>query len=152
MTASTISIGLPGGEDFAADEQLRPTERLVMLLDAAVDSDGAFGRRQNDLRAALDGNGTVVLLIGPEVAAGLATQFGCWIRAKVGVDIIPWAEPRELAQGGESHAALRFFAGGLPPGAQPTARSRDGDLAAVRFRGDAAEIILAPTGLLELLT
>src|SRR5712691_1601813 len=144
MTASTISIGLAGGEDFAAAEQLRPTKSLVLLLDAAADVDGAFGRRQNDLRAALDGDGTVVLLIGPRIAAGLATQFGCWIRAKVGVDILPWAPARELEQSGEAYAAVRFFAGNLPDGAQQVARSRDGELAGARFRGGAAEIVLAP--------
>jgi hypothetical protein len=144
MTASTISIGLAGGEDFTAAEQLRPSNALVMLLDAAADVDGAFGRRQNDLRAALDGAGTVVLLIGPRIATGLATQFGCWIRAKVGVDILPWAQPRQLEQGGEAYAAVRFFAGDLPDGAQQVARSRDGELAGVRFRGGAAKIVLAP--------
>jgi hypothetical protein len=146
MTASTISFGLAGGEDFASAGQLRPAETLEILLDAAVDTDGAFGRRQNDLRAALDGNSVVVLLIGPEIAAGLATQFGCWIRAKVGVDILPWAEPRALEQGGEGHAAVRFFGGRVPDGAEPIARTRDGELAGVRFRGGAAEIVLAPVG------
>ena len=144
MTASTISIGLTGGEDFAVADQLRPSKALVLLLDTAADVDGAFGRRQNDLRAALDGDGMVVLLIGPRIAEGLATQFGCWIRAKVGVDILPWARPHELEQGGEAYAAVRFFAGDLPDGAQPVARSRDGELAGVRFRGGAAEIVLAP--------
>lgn len=144
MTASTISIGLSGGEDFAAAEQLRPNDALVLLLDAAEDVDGAFGRRQNDLRAALDGDGTVVLLIGPRIAAGLATQFGCWIRAKLGIDILPWTQPRELEQGGEAYAAVRFFAGDLPDGAQQVARSCDGELAGVRFHGGAVEIVLAP--------
>jgi len=146
MTASTISIGLAGGEDFAAAAQLRPSNALVLLLDAAADVDGAFGRRQNDLRAALDGDGTVVLLIGPRIAAGLATQFGCWIRAKVGVDILPWAQPRELDQGGKAYATVRFFAGDLPDGAEQVARSREGELAGVRFRGGAATIVLAPAG------
>ncbi len=146
MKASTISIGLAGGEDFAAAEQLRPNNALVLLLDAAADVDGAFGRRQNDLRAALDGDGTVVLLIGPRIAAGLATQFGCWIRAKIGLDILPWPEPRELDSDGEAYAAVRFFAGDLPDGAQAVARSSDGELAGVRFRGGAAEIVLAPAG------
>ena len=144
MTASTISIGLTGGEGFAAAEQLRPSKALVLLLDAAADIDGAFGRRQNDLRAALDGDGMVVLLIGPRIAAGLATQFGCWIRAKVGVDILPWAGPRELEEGGEAYAKVRFFAADLPEGAQQVARSRDGELAGVRFRGGAAEIVVLP--------
>ena len=144
MTASTISIGVSGGEDFAASEQLRPSNTLVLLLDAAADLDGAFGRRQNDLRAALDGNGTVVLLIGPRIATGLATQFGCWIRAKIGVDVLPWAQPQELEHGGQAYAAVRFFTGDLPDGAKQVAQSRDGELAAVRFRGGDAEIILAP--------
>jgi hypothetical protein len=139
-----IAIGIPGGEDFAVDDQLRPTDALVVLLDAATDVPGAFGRRQNDLRAALDGDGTVVLLIGRRIAAGLATQFGCWIRAKVGLDILPWPEPRELETGGEAYAAVRFFAEEPPDSAQQVARSRDGELAGVRFRGDAAEIVLAP--------
>ncbi len=144
MTASMISIGLTGGEEFAAAEQLRPGKTLVLLLDAAADVDGAFGRRQNDLRAALDGDGRIVLLVGPRIAAGLATQFGCWIRAKVGLDILPWARPEELEQGGEAYATVRFFAGDLPDDAQPVALSRGGELAGVRFRGGAAEIILAP--------
>jgi hypothetical protein len=152
MTASTISIGLAGGEDFASAERLRPTKTLVMLLDAAADSDGAFGRRQNDLRAALDGDGAVVLLIGPGIADGLATQFGCWIRAKVGVDILPWAEPHELDQGGAGHATVRFFGGRVPDGAEPIARTRDGELAGVRFRAGAAEIVLAPAELAEAVT
>jgi hypothetical protein len=139
-----IAIGVPGGEDFAADKPLRPEDTLVVLLDAANDAKGAFARRQNDLRAALDGDGVVVLLIGPGIAAGLATQFGCWIRAKVGLDILPWAEPRELETGGEAYAAVRFFAAQPPAGARDVARTRDGDLAGVRFRGDAAEIVLAP--------
>jgi len=142
MTASTISIGLAGGEDFAAAEQLRPSKSLVLLLDAATDGDGAFGRRQNDLRAALDGDATVVLLIGPRIAAGLATQFGCWIRAKIGVDVLPWAQPRELEQGGEAYATVRFFAENAQ--ARLIARSRDGELAGVAFRGGGAHIILAP--------
>jgi hypothetical protein len=144
MTASTISIGLAGGEDFAAAESFRPSDTLVVLLDAATDAPGAFGRRQNDLRAALDGDGTVVLLIGPRIATGLATQFGCWIRAKVGLDILPWLEARELESGGASYAAVRFFGDRTPDGARPLARSRDGELAGVRFRGDAAEIVVAP--------
>jgi len=144
MTASTIAIGLPGGEDFAAAVDLRPSKALVLLLDAAVDTDGAFGHRQNDLRAALDGDGTVVLLLGPRIAAGLATQFGCWIRAKVGVDILPWAQPGELEGGGEAHAAVRFFAGTLPRGAHEIVRSHEGELAGVRFRGGDATIVLAP--------
>jgi hypothetical protein len=139
-----IAIGIPGGKDFAVDDELRPTDALVVLLDAATDVPGAFGRRQNDLRVALDGDGTVVLLIGRRIAAGLATQFGCWIRAKVGLDILPWLEPRELETGGEAYAAVRFFAEGPPDSAQQVARSRDGELAGVRFRGDAAEIVLAP--------
>jgi len=144
MTASTISIGLTGGEDFAAPGQLRPSKALVLLLDAAADLDGAFGRRQNDVRAALDGDRTVVVLIGPRIAAGLATQFGCWLRAKVGVDILPWGRPREREQGGEAYATVRFFGGDLPDGAQSVTRSRDGELAGVRFRAGAAEIVLVP--------
>jgi hypothetical protein len=139
-----IAVGLPGGEDFAVDKPLRPDDALVVLLDAANDAEGAFGRRQNDLRAALDGDGMVVLLIGPRIAAGLATQFGCWIRAKVGLDILPWAKPRVLETGGEAYAAVRFFAAQPPAGAHNVARTRDGDFAGVRFRGDAAEIVLAP--------
>jgi hypothetical protein len=139
-----IAVGLPGGEDFAADRPLRPEDALVLLLDAANDAEDAFGRRQNDLRAALDGDGVVILLIGPRIAEGLATQFGCWIRAKVGLDILPWEEPRELETGGQAHAAVRFFAAQPPAGARDVARTRDGDLAGVRFRGDAAEIVLAP--------
>lgn len=145
MTASTISIGLPGGEDFASRDQLRPREELVLLLDAAADVDGAFGRRQNDLRAALDGDGRVVLLIGPRIAQGLATQFGCWIRAKVGLDILPWQEPRQLDGGGEGYATVRFF-GDDPEGAARVASSRDGELAGVRFWGGTAEIVVAPAG------
>jgi hypothetical protein len=139
-----IAIGLPGGEDFAADKPLRPDDALVVLLDAANDAEGAFGRRQNDLRAALDGDGMVVLLIGPGIAAGLATQFGCWIRAKVGLDVLPWEEARELETGGEAYAAVRFFAAQPPAGARDVARTREGELAGVRFRGDASEIVLAP--------
>ena len=144
MTASTVSIGLAGGEDFATPEPLRPDDALVLLLDAAGDTDGAFGRRQNDLRAALDGDSTVVLLMGPRIAEGLETQFGCWIRAKVGLNILAWPEPRELDQGGKAYAAVRFFAGDPPAGAQELARTRDGELAGVRFRGGAAEIVLVP--------
>ena len=144
-TTSTISIGLAGGEDFAAPEQLRPSGALVLLLDSAVDADGAFGRRQNDLRAALDGDGTVLLLIGPRIAAGLATQFGVWIRAKIGVDILPFTEPRELENGNNAYAALRFFGGSLPESAQQIARSRGGELVAVRFRGGDATIVIAPS-------
>ncbi len=116
MTAPTIAIGLEGGEDFVADEQSPPSEALVMLLDSAADGDGAFGRRQNDLRAALSADGTVVLLIGPGISTGLATQFGCWIRTKVGIDILPWSQSHELEQDSEGYAAVRFFAGGLPEG------------------------------------
>jgi hypothetical protein len=132
-----------GGEDFAAADQLRPSETLILLLDSAVDADGAFGRRQNDLRAALDADGTVVLLVGPRIAEGLATQFGCWIRAKVGLDILPWPEPRARADGGEAYAQIRFF-GSPPPSAVTIARAVSGDIAGVRYRGGDATIIVAP--------
>jgi hypothetical protein len=117
---------------------------LVVLVDSAVDADGAFGRRQNDLRSALDADGTVVLLVGPRIADGLATQFGCWIRAKVGLDILPWPEPRTLADGGEAYAEVRFF-GSPPASAETIARSEGGDVAGVRYRGGEATIIVAPT-------
>ena len=143
MAASTIAVGIEGGEDFAAEAHIRPRDALVLLLDSAVDVDGAFGRRQNDLRAALDGDGTVVLLAGPRIAEGLATQFGCWIRAKVGLDILPWDEPRALADGGEAYAEVRFF-GHPPESATTVARSESGDVAGVRYRGGAATIIVAP--------
>jgi hypothetical protein len=146
MTPSTISIGLEGGEDFAAAEQLRPSETLVLLLDASADVDGAFGRRQNDLRAALDGSGRVLLLIGPKISAGLATQFGCWIRAKVGVDIVPFPAPRRLDSGREAYASVRFFARNLPESVERIARSRDGELVGVRFRAGEATVVIAPTG------
>jgi hypothetical protein len=144
MTSSLVSIGLEGSSAFDTAGQLRPRDALVLLLDAAADVDGAFGRRQSDLRAALDGDGTLLLLIGPRIADGLATQFGCWIRAKIGVDVLPWSEARELEGGGRAYATVRFFAGELPAGAEPIARSRDGDLAGVRFRGGTATIVLAP--------
>jgi len=144
MTASTISIGLPGGKDFATPEPLRPAETLVVLLDSAADADGAFGRRQNDVRAALDGDGRFVLLVGPGADEGLATQFGCWIRAKIGLDIRPWPEPRPLVEGGNGYAAIHFFGDRVPDGAEAIARSADGELAGVRFRGGAAEIVVAP--------
>ena len=142
MAASTIAIGVDG-EDFAAEDQLRPRDALILLLDSSVDADGAFGRRQNDLRAALDGEATVVLLVGPRIAQGLATQFGCWIRAKVGLDILPWPEPRTLADGGKAYAQIRFF-GSPPAGAETIARSEDGEAAGVRYRGGNATIIVAP--------
>jgi hypothetical protein len=31
-----IAIGLPGGKDFAAEAPLRPSDALVVLLDAAA--------------------------------------------------------------------------------------------------------------------
>ena len=143
MGASTIAIGVEGGEDFTAADQLRPSEALIVLLDAAVDADGAFGRRQNDLRRALDSDATVVLLVGPRIAEGLATQFGCWIRAKVGLDILPWPEPREQADGREAYAQIRFF-GSPPPGAATISHTERGQITGVRYRGGDATIIVAP--------
>jgi hypothetical protein len=96
MGASTVAVGIEGGEEFATAADLRPSETLILLIDAAEDVPGAFGRRQNDVRAALDGDGALVLLAGPRIADGLATQFGCWIRAKVGLDILPGISPARL--------------------------------------------------------
>jgi hypothetical protein len=143
---STIAIGVAGGEEFTAERPLRPPRALVMLLDSAVDSGGAFGRRQNDLRAALDGDGTVLLLVGPRIAEGLATQFGVWIRAKIGADIVPFPEPRELENGNQAYAAVRFFAGELVESAERITRSRDGKLVGVRFRAGDATVVIAPAG------
>ena len=78
MGAATVAVGIEGGEEFATAADLRPSETLILLIDAAEDVPGAFGRRQNDVRAALDGDRTLVLLVGPRIADGLATQFGCW--------------------------------------------------------------------------
>jgi hypothetical protein len=142
-TTSTISVGVAGGEDFAAERPLRP-ETLVLLLDSAVDVEGAFGRRQNDLRAALDGDGTAVLLAGPRIAEGLATQFGVWIRAKIGADILPFPEPRGLADGKRAYAAVRFFSGRLPEGTERAVRSPEGDLVAVRYLAGRATVVIAP--------
>lgn len=143
MPASEIAVGIEGGEEFAAAGQLRPRDALIVLVDSAVDDDGAFGRRQNDVRAVLDGDATLVLLVGPMIESGLATQFGCWIRAKVGLDILPWEKPRALSDGGEAYATIRFF--GRPPDSVETiARTRDGELAGVRYRGGAATIVVAP--------
>jgi hypothetical protein len=143
---STIAIGVAGGEEFTAERPLRPRRALVMLLDSAVDSGGAFGRRQNDLRAALDGDGTVLLLIGPRIAEGLATQFGVWVRAKIGADILPYSEPRALENGNTAYAAVRFFAGSLPESAERIVRSRAGELVGLRFRAGDATVVLAPLG------
>ncbi len=143
MAASTIAIGIAGGAEFAATDELRPSDALLFSLDSAVDVAGAFGRRQNDVRAALDGEGALLLLVGPRIAEGLATQFGCWIRAKVGLDLLPWEQPRVLAEGGEAYAEVRFF-GVAPEGAKTIARSETGEVAGVCFRGGAATIIVAP--------
>jgi hypothetical protein len=143
---ATISIGLAGGEKFDAEQSLRPSRALVLLLDSAVDTEGAFGRRQNDLRAALDGSGKVLLLVGPGIAMGLATQFGVWIRAKIGADILPFQEPRELENGNHAYAAVRFFGRDLPATVERMAHSRDGELVGVRFRAGDATVVIAPLG------
>jgi hypothetical protein len=143
-TRSTISIGVAGGEDFAAPEPLRPSEALVLLLDSSVDAEGAFGRRQNDIRAALDGDGELVVLIGPRIADGLATQFGVWIRAKIGVDILPFDGPRKLADGTGAYAAVRFFAGSLPTNADRIIRSSEGELVGVRYPAGDATVLITP--------
>ena len=148
MEAATVTIGLEGGEAFAAAEDLRPTETLILLIDSAEDAAGAFGRRQNDVRAALDGDGTLVLLVGPRIADGLATQFGCWIRAKVGLDILPWDQPRVVDEGGQAHAQIRFF-GEAPEGAETIAHAVGGQVAGVRYRAAAATIIVAPLDSIE---
>lgn len=145
MTTETTSIGVAGGEDFATEQSLRPSRALVILLDSAVDAPGAFGRRQNDLRAALDGDGTVLLLIGPRIADGLATQFGVWVRAKIGADILPFQEPRVLESGNMAYAAVRFFAGSLPEGAERIVRSREGELAGLHFPAGDATVVIAPS-------
>jgi hypothetical protein len=143
MGAATIAIGIEGGEEFAAADDLRPSETLILLIDSAKDVAGAFGRRQNDVRAALDGDGALVLLAGPRIADGLATQFGCWIRAKVGLDILPWDQPRSLNEGGEAHARMRFF-GDTPESAETIAHAEGGQVAGVRYRGGGASITVAP--------
>jgi hypothetical protein len=53
MGASTVAVGIEGGEEFATAADLRPSETLILLIDAADDVPGACGRRQNDVRAAL---------------------------------------------------------------------------------------------------
>jgi hypothetical protein len=145
-TTSTIAIGIAGGEDFTAERPLRPRRALALLLDSSVDADGAFGRRQNDVRAALDGDGTLLLLVGPGIADGLATQFGVWIRAKIGADILPFPEPRELENGNRAYAAVRFFAGGIPESAERVIRTRDGELVGVRYGAGDAIVVIAPSG------
>jgi hypothetical protein len=148
MGASMVAVGIEGGEEFATAADLRPSETLILLIDAAEDLPGAFGRRQNDVRAALDGDGAVVLLVGPRIAEGLATQFGCWIRAKVGLDILPLDQPRTLAEGGQAHAEIRFF-GEAPPSAETIARTESSHVAGVRYRGGGAAIIVAPLDAVE---
>jgi hypothetical protein len=148
MGASTVAIGIEGGEEFATAVNLRPSEALILLIDAAEDVPGAFARRQNDVRAALDGDGALILLVGPRIADGLATQFGCWIRAKVGLDILPWNQPRALAESGQAHAEIRFF-GEAPESAETIARAESGHVAGVRYRGGAATIIVAPLDAVE---
>ena len=143
MGTATVTVGIEGGEEFATAAELRPSEALILLIDSAEDVPGAFGRRQNDVRAALDGDAALVLLVGPRIADGLATQFGCWIRAKVGPDILPWDQPRAIAEGGEAHAEIRFF-GEAPQSTETIARAKSGDIAGVRYRGDAATIVVAP--------
>jgi len=146
MTASVL-VGLDGGEPFDTPGPLAGCEPLVFLLDSSSDAPEAFSRRQRDVRNALDGNGEIVFLLGPRVAEGLATQFGCWIRAKIGLDIVPWAEPRDIeptmVDGGRGNAEIRFFAGDLPAGATALARGPAGELAAVRFRAGSANVIVA---------
>ena len=151
MGASTVAVGIDGGEEFSTTADLRPSETLILLIDAAEDVPGAFGRRQNDVRAALDGDGALVLLVGPRIAGGLATQFGCWIRAKVGLDILPWDQPRVAAEGGQVHAEVRFF-GEAPPSAETIARAESGDVTGVRYRGGGATIIVAPLDAIETLS
>src|ERR1044072_3509074 len=107
MGASTVAVGIEGGEEFGTAADLRPSETLILLIDAAEDVPGAFGRRQNDVRAALDADRALVLLVGPCIADGLATQFGCWIRAKVGLDILPWDQPRSVNEGEIGRASCR---------------------------------------------
>jgi hypothetical protein len=145
---ATVAIGIEGGKEFAAAEDLRPSETLLLLIDSAEDVAGAFGRRQNDVRAALDGDGALVLLVGSGIADGLATQFGCWIRAKVGLDILPWDQPRVVAEGGQAHAEIRFF-GKAPATAEAIAHADSGQVAGVRYRGGSATIIVAPLDTLK---
>jgi hypothetical protein len=145
--SSLVLVGCDGGEPFDAPGQLPDGAQLVFLLDASTDAPGAFGRRQRDVRNALDGGGTIVFLLGPRIREGLATQFGCWIRAKIGLDILPWThvgdvKPAAVAGGG--NATIRFFSGDLPSGATPLARGPAEELAAVRFRAGSAEVIVAP--------
>jgi hypothetical protein len=146
--SSLVLVGCDGGEPFDAPGQLPDEGQLVFLLDASTDAPGAFARRQHDVRNALDRNGTIIFLLGSRIAGGLATQFGCWIRAKIGLDIVPWTEPREiepaLVAGGRGNAAIRFFSGDLPSGATPLARGPSDELTAVRFRAGPAEVIVAP--------
>jgi len=140
---STILVGVPGGEPFAARGVLPCADVLAVLVDSSVDVSGAFARRQHDLREALARDGTVVLLIGPRIAEGLGTQFGCWVRAKIGLDILPWLDGRPLADGRVGYAALRFF-GDPPRGAIELARSRECLLAGVRFPGNRSDIVVYP--------
>jgi hypothetical protein len=117
MTALVL-VGLEGGEPFDAPGPLAEDGQLVFLVDASSDVPGAFARRQKDVRTALDRNGKIIFLLGPKVAEGLATQFGCWIRAKIGLDIVPWTEARDIEPAivadGHGNAAIRFFSGDLP--------------------------------------
>lgn len=140
---STIVVGAPGGEPFAARGALPPADVLAVLVDSSVDTHGAFRRRQHDVREALERDGTVVLLVGPRIAEGLGTQFGCWVRAKIGLDIMPWFDGRPMVDGRVGYAALRFF-GDPPRGATELARSRECLLAGVRFPGDCSDIIVYP--------
>lgn len=148
MGAATVAIGIDSGEEFAATEDFRPSETLILLIDSAEDVPGSFGRRQDDVRAALDGDKALVLVVGPRIADGLATQFGCWIRAKVGLDILPWDQPRALTGGGQAYAEIRFF-GQAPESAETIANSEHGQVAGVRYRGGGATIIVAPMDALE---
>jgi hypothetical protein len=143
-----VFVGLDGGEPFDALGPLAEDGQLVFLVDASSDVPGAFARRQKDVRTALDRNGKIIFLLGPKVAEGLATQFGCWIRAKIGLDIVPWTEARDIepaiVAGGHGDAAIRFFSGDLPTGATPLAYGPSHELAAVRFRSGSAEVIVTP--------
>ncbi len=145
--SSLVLVGCDGGEPFDTPGQLPDEGQLVFLLDASTDAPGAFARRQHDVRNALDRKGTIIFLLGPRIAAGLATQFGCWIRAKIGLDIVPWTEARDIERAlvaGRGTAGIRFFSGDLPSGATTLARGPSDELAAVRFRSGPAEVIVAP--------
>jgi hypothetical protein len=145
---SLVLVGCEGGEPFDTPDQLPDGAQLVFLLDASTDAPGAFGRRQRDVRNALDGEGTITFLLGPRIREGLATQFGCWIRAKIGLDIVPWTQPEDVkpavVASGRGNATIRFFAGDLPSGATPLARGPADELAAVRFPAGNADVIVAP--------